>query len=198
MQTEPDLQSRHECWFGSVDRAGDFTTNIRPRPTEDLLSDTITLTGLVGSEPRVVTTAEGLAITSFRLASSQRRFDRGQDKWVDGDTNWYTVTTFRQLAANSAVSVKKGDRVVVSGRLKIREWSAGEKKGTNVDVEAEALGHDLSWGTAAFSRNAGSATQAPTAIVSEFPTSAQLEAIVEGTDPVEPDAPRNAEAETPF
>jgi single-strand DNA-binding protein len=150
----------------------------------------------------VVTTAEGLAITSFRLASSQRRFDRGQDKWIDGDTNWYTITTFRQLAANSAVSVKKGDRVVVSGRLKIREWEAGEKKGINVDVEADALGHDLSWGTAAFSRNAGASTQAPTqsstAIVSDFPTAAQLEAIVDGTDPVEPDAPRSAEAETPF
>ena len=170
------------------------------------MSDTITLTGLVGSEPRSVTTTEGLAITSFRLASNQRRFDRGQDKWVDGDTNWYTVTTFRQLAANSAVSVKKGDRVVVSGRLKVREWESGDKKGTNVDVEADALGHDLSWGTAAFSRNAGAATQAPNATVSEFPTAAQLEAIVEGNpDPSGSDAAdskladsKPADVETPF
>ena len=165
------------------------------------MSDTITLTGLVGSEPRSVTTPEGLAITSFRLASNQRRFDRGQDKWIDGDTNWYTVTTFRQLAANSAVSVKKGDRVVVSGRLKIREWAAGDKKGTNVDVEADAIGHDLSWGTAAFSRNAGASTSpSTTAVVSEFPTAAQLEAIVEGNpDPSQGDAPaKSAELETPF
>jgi len=145
------------------------------------LSDTITLTGVVGSEPRAVTTNEGLAITSFRLASSQRRFDRGQDKWIDGDTNWYTVTAFRQLAANTAVSVKKGDRVVVSGRLKIREWTAGDKKGTNVDIEADALGHDLSWGTAAFSRGAGATTQAATASNSEFPSVAEVEAIVIGS-----------------
>jgi single-strand DNA-binding protein len=150
------------------------------------VSDNISLTGIVGSEPKSVTTTEGLAITSFRLASSQRRFDRAQDKWVDGDTNWYTVTTFRQLAANAAVSIKKGERVVVTGRLKVRDWEAGGKRGINVDVEADALGHDLSWGTAAFSRGAGAATgeavaSAPAVEASAtFPTAAELEAIVDG------------------
>jgi single-strand DNA-binding protein len=122
------------------------------------MSDVITLTGVVASPPRAITTQEGLAITSFRLASSQRRFDRAQQKWVDGETNWYTVTTFRQLATNAAVSVKKGERIIVTGRLRIRDWESGGKTGTNVDVEAEAIGHDLSWGTAAFSRSAGSTT----------------------------------------
>ncbi|MEJ1230104.1 MAG: single-stranded DNA-binding protein [Galbitalea sp.] len=120
------------------------------------MSDLITLIGLVATSPNAITTAEGLAITSFRLASNQRKFDRAQDKWVDGDTNWYTVTAFRQLATNAAVSVKKGDRVVVTGRLRIRDWENGAKRGTNVDVEADALGHDLAWGTAAFSRSVGS------------------------------------------
>jgi single-strand DNA-binding protein len=120
------------------------------------MSDTITLTGIVATVPRALTTNEGLAITSFRLASTQRRFDRGQEKWVDGETNWYSITTFRQLATNSAVSVKKGERIVVTGRLRIRDWENGGKTGTNIEVEADALGHDLSWGTAAFSRGAGS------------------------------------------
>jgi hypothetical protein len=51
------------------------------------MSDTITLTGIVATLPRAITTGEGLAITSFRLASSQRRFDRAQERWVDGETN---------------------------------------------------------------------------------------------------------------
>lgn len=146
------------------------------------MSDNITLTGFVGSDPKSLTTAEGLAITSFRLASTQRRFDRTQDKWIDGDTNWYTVTTFRQLAANAAVSINKGERVVVSGRIRVREWEANGKKGINVDIEADALGHDLSWGTASFSRGGGlSTTDAATTSAGEsFPTAAQLEAIVEG------------------
>jgi single-strand DNA-binding protein len=124
---------------------------------EDPLSDIITITGIVGTEARAVTTAEGLAITSFRLASTQRRFDKSQEKWIDCETNWYSITTFRQLATNAAVSVKKGERILVTGRLRIREWENAGKSGTNIEIEADALGHDLSWGTAAFSRGAGSA-----------------------------------------
>jgi single-strand DNA-binding protein len=116
------------------------------------MTDTITLTGIVATIPRVVTTGDELAITSFRLASAQRRFDRNRNRWVDGETNWYTVTAFRQLATNAAGSVVRGDRVVVTGRLRIREWEAGERKGTTVEVEADAIGHDLTWGTTSFTR----------------------------------------------
>ncbi len=66
--------------------------------------------------------------------------------------NWYTITTFRQLADNAALSVKKGERVFLTGRLRIREWESGERSGTTVEIEAESLGHDLSWGTSSFTR----------------------------------------------
>jgi single-strand DNA-binding protein len=125
------------------------------------MTDTIALSGLVATDPRHIITSEGLAITTFRLASTQRRFDRGQSKWVDGETNWYTITAFRQLALNSAGSIKKGERVVVTGRLRIREWQSGDRTGLNVDVEAESLGHDLAWGTTTFSRSISASTIAP-------------------------------------
>jgi single-strand DNA-binding protein len=136
------------------------------------MTDTITLTGLVATDPRHVVTSEGLAITSFRLASTQRRFDRSQEKWIDGDTNWYTITTFRQLAMNSAGSVKKGERIVVTGRLRIREWQSGERTGLNIDVEADALGHDLAWGTSTFSRSISATTVAadPDSAAADEPT----------------------------
>lgn len=116
------------------------------------MTDTITLIGFVATKPKHLITGEGLPITSFRLASTQRRFDRAQGRWSDGETNWYTVTTFRQLAINTVGSVSKGDRVMVSGRLRIRPWEVGDRSGTNVDVEADAVGHDLGWGTTAFTR----------------------------------------------
>ena len=116
------------------------------------MTDSITLTGIVATAPRHIVTAEGLTISSFRLASAQRRFDRSQEKWIDVDTNWYTITAFRQLGVNCAGSISKGDRVLVTGRLKIREWVNGERTGTTVDIEADAIGHDLSWGTSVFSR----------------------------------------------
>ena len=116
------------------------------------MSESFTVSGVVATTPRHLVTQEGLPITSFRLASSKRRFDRTKKTWVDGETNWFTINSFRQLAINSASSISKGDRIVVSGRLKVRDWDNGERSGTSVEIEADCLGHDLVWGTSKFSR----------------------------------------------
>jgi len=116
------------------------------------LSEIVTVSGLVATTPRHLVTQDGLPITSFRLAASHRRFDRTANKWVDGETNWFTVTAFRQLAINAAGSVSKGERVLITGKLRVRDWDNGERAGTSVEVEADAIGHDLTWGTASFTR----------------------------------------------
>ncbi len=116
------------------------------------MSETLSVAGLVATTPRHLVTQDGLPITSFRVACSNRRFDRAQNKWIDGDTNWFTVTSFRQLAVNSSTSVKKGDRILATGKLRVRDWDNGERTGTSVELEAESLGHDLSWGSAVFTR----------------------------------------------
>ena len=51
------------------------------------MTDQLTLTGLIATTPRHIVTSEGLAITSFRLASQQRWFDRQVGRWSDGETN---------------------------------------------------------------------------------------------------------------
>jgi single-strand DNA-binding protein len=145
------------------------------------MSDTITITGLVATTPRHVTTTEGLNITSFRLASTQRRFDRSQERWIDGDTNWYTITTFRALAINASTSIEKGQRVLVAGKLRIRDWENGEKSGTTVDIEADSVGHDLAWGSTVFTRTVVTTTvSAP--VQEEFP--ADPDSATEDVSPV--------------
>ena len=129
-------------------------------PTTDhtcRMTDTITLTGFVATAPNHLVTGEGLPITSFRLASTQRRFDRSRNLWIDNGTNWYTVTSFRQLALNANCSIKKGERVIVTGRLRIRDWTAGDKVGTSIEIDADSIGHDLTWGTASFTRSMSTA-----------------------------------------
>ncbi|TFC15226.1 single-stranded DNA-binding protein [Cryobacterium algoritolerans] len=109
------------------------------------MSDIITVTGIVATTPRHLVTSTGLAITSFRLAAGQRRFDRAKQSWVDAETNWYTVSTFRQLAHNVVRSVRRGEHVVVAGRLRIRDWHNSDKNGTAIEIEADSVGHDLAW-----------------------------------------------------
>jgi single-strand DNA-binding protein len=117
-----------------------------------LMSDTYSVSGLVATTPRHLVTQDGLPITSFRLAASVKKFDREKNRWVDAETNWFTVTSFRQLAINTATSISKGDRVVVMGRLRVRDWDNGERAGTSVEIEAENIGHDLVWGSSTFVR----------------------------------------------
>jgi single-strand DNA-binding protein len=115
------------------------------------MSDSLAVHGFVATRPRHLVTEEGLPITSFRLVTTRRRFNRQTSTWESVDTNWYTVSAFRQLARNIASCVTKGDPVIVSGRLSVREWE-GERSGVTVEIEADAVGHDLGWGNSAFSR----------------------------------------------
>lgn len=114
--------------------------------------ENITVEGLVATTPKHLVTADGLPITSFRLASSSRRYDQTAKKWTDGETNWYTVTFFRQVAINVAQSINKGERVILTGKLRIRDWDNGERSGTSVEIEATNIGQDLAWGTSVFTR----------------------------------------------
>lgn len=148
------------------------------------MTDTITLTGLVATTPRHLVTSEGLPITSFRLASTQRRYDRGSQKWIDGDTNWYTVTAFRQLAVNVVGSVNKGQRVVVSGKLRVRDWESGDRAGTTVEVDADAIGHDLAWGTSVFTRSVASTVANDADLPSDRPIVLEGEEGAEGAEAV--------------
>jgi single-strand DNA-binding protein len=120
------------------------------------MSDQYSVTGLVATTPRHLVTQDGLPITSFRLAASLRKFDKQLNRWVEAETNWFTITSFRQLAVNSAVSISKGDRILVMGRLRVRDWDNGERAGTSVEIEAESIGHDLVWGSSTFVRTVNS------------------------------------------
>lgn len=112
--------------------------------------DTLTIVGRVATDPTQGQTGGGVPVTNFRLASTHRRFDPATQEWTDSGTNWFSVAAFRQLGENVRASLRTGDSVIVTGRLKIREWESNGKHGTSVDIEADAIGHDLRWGTTAY------------------------------------------------
>lgn len=116
------------------------------------MSIPVSVVGTIATDPRLVTTSNGTVLCSFRLASSDRKYDREKQEWVEGETDWFTVTAFRTLATHAHASFRKGERAIISGKLRVRKWENGEKSGTNADLEADALGHDLRWGTTKFTR----------------------------------------------
>ncbi len=113
----------------------------------------ISLTGYVANEPRIKTIREGVQNLSMRVAWTPRWIDRATGEWTDGSTSFVTVTCWRKLADNVAVCLRKGDPVVIKGRLSVRSYD--DKQGvprTSVDVDATSIGHDLSRGVAQFQR----------------------------------------------
>ncbi|MFK3679235.1 single-stranded DNA-binding protein [Microbacterium sp. NPDC090218] len=112
--------------------------------------DTLTIVGRVATDPTQGQTGGGVPVTNFRVASTHRRFDSATQEWIDAGTNWFSVAAFRQLGENVRASLRTGDGVIVTGRLKIRDWESNGKHGTSVDIEADAIGHDLRWGTTAY------------------------------------------------
>ncbi|THA72144.1 single-stranded DNA-binding protein [Streptomyces sp. A0958] len=113
-----------------------------------------TLVTLVGNAATAVEfrdTATG-GMARFRFAVTPRRWDRVKEVWADGHTSFYTVWAWRTLAANLSGSVAVGEPLVVHGRLKVREEEKDGQRRTFVDIEAVAVGHDLTRGTAAFRR----------------------------------------------
>jgi single-strand DNA-binding protein len=116
---------------------------------------TITLIGNVVTDVQSHTTAAGTEAASFRMASTSRRYDRGIGAWVDGDTSFVRVTCWKRLARHVQESLAKGDPVIVSGAMKVREWEDRDgNRRTGVDVIASSVGHDLARGTTVFTRPA--------------------------------------------
>lgn len=116
------------------------------------MTNRITVTGLVATTPRRLMTSEGIPITSFRLADQTRRTEGGPGRPAVDSLNWYTVTALRDLGVNAADSLTKGDRVIVTGVLRLREWESSLQRGLNVELEADVIGYDLGWGAGKFER----------------------------------------------
>ena len=97
-------------------------------------------------------TSSGTSVASFRIASNSRRFDKSTNSWIEQEPSYLSITAWSQLAENVALSVHKGQGLVVTGKLKVRQWQDADKSGTNVEIDATSIGHDLNRGTSEFTK----------------------------------------------
>ena len=113
----------------------------------------LTIGGYVGTDIEFSEGNGSGARAIFRIGSTSRWFDRASGSWRDQETVWLTVKAWRGLAHNVKASVRKGEPVIVTGKLRTTRWKdvSGEER-TKLFVEATAIGHDLNRGTTAYRR----------------------------------------------
>lgn len=117
---------------------------------------TFPVIGNVVNDVQLRFTRSGEPVASFRVAATSRRFDRANERWVDGDTHYFSVSCWRNLAHNVMETISKGMPVVVVGRLRSREVQrpCGDHSHAvrYFDIEAHSVGPDLARGIATFTR----------------------------------------------
>ena len=108
----------------------------------------VIVVGNLTDDPELRFTPQGVAVANFRLAVSKRVPD-GSGGWKDGETSFFRISCWRQLAENVAESLTRGSRTMVAGRLRMRQWETqeGEKRSV-VEIEADEVGPSLKWATA--------------------------------------------------
>jgi single-strand DNA-binding protein len=109
----------------------------------------ITVVGNLTDAPELRYTQSGLPVANFTIASTPRSLDRASGEWKDGDPLFLRASVWREFAEHVAGSLKKGSRVIATGRLKQRTYQDREGQNrTAIELEIEEIGPSLRYATA--------------------------------------------------
>jgi single-strand DNA-binding protein len=113
----------------------------------------LSVVGYVASEPQFSRVGNGIPKLTMKVAWTTRRRESSSGGWVDGNTSFVRVTCWRRLAENLATCLRKGEPVLLRGRLEVRPFTGKDGvRRVSVDVDASYLGYDLTRGVAGFRR----------------------------------------------
>lgn len=112
--------------------------------------NTITVSGNLTADPELRKTSSEVPYARMRVAVSHRILDQETKTWEERVDGFFAVTAWRTLATHAATSLRKGDRVTVTGRLHRRQYEADVGDGQTEtryvhEIEAEDLGASLRW-----------------------------------------------------
>jgi single-strand DNA-binding protein len=115
--------------------------------------NSITVVGNITRDPEMRFTPSGVSKVTFGVACNRSWRNQQTNEWEEA-TSFFNVVCWRELADNVGASLKKGTRVVVTGRLEQRSWETqdGEKKSV-IEVVADEVAPSLRWATAKIEKN---------------------------------------------
>lgn len=104
----------------------------------------VTISGNITADPELRFTPSGVAAGDFTVASTPRQYDKQSGEWVDGDTTFLRVNVWRELAEGAVENLRRGDAVLVTGKLKQRSFETREgEKRTVFELEADQVGKSV-------------------------------------------------------
>ena len=106
----------------------------------------VALVGNITDDPELRYTQSGAALGGFTVAVSHRTKHNGE--WQDVNDGFFRCTAWRGVAENAAKSLKKGQRVMVIGKLVQRSFETEGQKRTIVEIQVQHVGPDLQFATA--------------------------------------------------
>lgn len=110
---------------------------------------TLTVIGNLVDDPILRFTPSGTAVVNFTVACNSRVYDQGQGKYVNGDATFIPVVAWRKIAENIAESLKKRQRVMVTGEVKQSNWETREgERRSRLELSATDVGLSLLFNTA--------------------------------------------------
>ena len=109
--------------------------------------NSITIVGNITRDPELRFTPSGQANARLGVAVNRRWQDRGSGEWNEA-TSFFDVICWRELAENVSESLKRGARVIVTGRLEQRTWEQEGNKRSVVEIIADEVAPSLRWATA--------------------------------------------------
>lgn len=112
--------------------------------------ETLTMKGNLTADPELRFTPSGAAVANFNIASTPRVFDKQNNEWRDGVTNFYTCVAWRALAENIAETLRKGSGIIAEGTIFTENWDDKEtgQKRSKQKVRVEDAGPSLKFATA--------------------------------------------------
>jgi single-strand DNA-binding protein len=156
----------------------------------------ITIAGNLVDDPELRFTPAGQPVAKFRVASTPRYLDKTTNEWKDGDSLFLTCNVWRQAAENPPETLRRGMRVIVSGRLRQRSYETKEgEKRTVYEVEVDDVGPSLRNASAKVTKAARSG---PGDGAGPRPSAARGEASSTESDPWASDTPGNYSDDPPF
>lgn len=126
----------------------------------------VTIVGRAANNPLIANTG-GVDRVTLRVVATERRFDESTSQWIDGDEYGVNVVCWRQVAAGVLKTVRKGDPVVVIGRISTRKFERNGAIEYFTDVKGDIVGFDLGRAKDRIKRSEGGDTRDPAVLASD-------------------------------